>query len=205
MKHVRVSFTSGAYYASLVASGALGERILNQLILTLRSDYADHPATTTKIATRQSFQNWPPVVEVLTKWGVIGPDTRSAFLELNRLRNDAVHYDRQLDESNARAEALAAAKLIQSIVGAVFPPIGGPPRFIANTPGMGFIARDQERNPLVQHFYLPACILVSPNHRIEPYSDQASDDDTYQDRFPELSDAEFAEHLRSATGLSGQA
>ncbi len=45
LKQIRGAFVSMQYYPALLGACGLGERILNQLVLTLRDDYADHPAT----------------------------------------------------------------------------------------------------------------------------------------------------------------
>ena len=42
-EHVRVAFTAGAHYPALVAVCALGERILNHLVLDLREDFRSTP------------------------------------------------------------------------------------------------------------------------------------------------------------------
>ena len=55
--------------------------------------------------------------------------------------------------------------MIQTVVEAIFTPIGGPPRFIDGTEGEYFIARDRENDPLVRRFYIPVCALVSPKPR----------------------------------------
>jgi hypothetical protein len=78
LQHIRIAFVAGGYYASLVASGTLGERILNQLILTMRADFTCHPATE-KVVKKGSFENWPPAVKVLYDWGVIDADTEKQF------------------------------------------------------------------------------------------------------------------------------
>lgn len=64
-----MSFATGAHCASLVAAGALGERILNQLVISLRSDYHSHPATA-RVANKDSFQNWHTMLSALGEWGV---------------------------------------------------------------------------------------------------------------------------------------
>lgn len=198
LKHMRGSFIWGAYYAALVAAGALGERLLNQLIVTLKGDYRDHAASV-RIKGKASIQNWKLAVGVLHDWGVISADTSKDFLRLNMLRNKAVHYEPGLDESDAREDALAAARIVTRIVEAIFNPLGnGPPLFIAGVAGQSFIALEREADPFVKHFMIPASVLVSPNYEVQPTADQqfaVFDDVNYQDEFSELTDEEFAYHL----------
>ncbi len=45
MQQIRDAFALGAYYPSLVGACALGERLLNELVIRLRDCYSEHPAT----------------------------------------------------------------------------------------------------------------------------------------------------------------
>jgi hypothetical protein len=198
LQHARVSFIAGAYYASLVASCALGERILNQLFVTLRADFPP----TADTYRRESFDDWAPAIKLLREWGVIDDATRREYKKLGELRNKALHFDPRLplDGTDAREEALTAYQLIRTIVEYLFTPIGGPPRFIDGIEGQSFIALDQEKEPLIRRFSIPVCVLVSPNHicKSQPDgSDETYDDETYQDRFATLTDSEFATHLKN--------
>lgn len=202
LKHIRTSFVAGAYYASLVAAGALGERILNQLVVTLRGDFESHPATA-KVAKKSSFQNWHTPLRSLQDWGVIDREVEQEFRKLGELRNQALHFDSRLplDGTDARAAALDAVTLVQSIIGSIFAPHGGPPVYIAGTPGESFIAIERETDPLIKRFFIPICALVSPDHQWRHVSNGAGetfDDETYHERFPSLSDSEFAAHLTGA-------
>lgn len=199
LNHIRTSFVAGAYYASLVAAGALGERILNQLVVTLRTDYQSRDSTA-KVMKKDSFQNWHMPLAALRDWGVIDGAIHHKFRELGALRNQASHFDSRLplDGTNARAAALEAVTQVQSIIGDIFTPHGGPPVYIAGTEGQGFIALDRESDPLIKHFFIPVSALVSPDYQWRHVGDGAGetfDDETYQERHPTLSDAEFAEHL----------
>ncbi len=193
---VRKAFVAGAYYPALVASGAVGERLLNQLVVRLRAEYADHPATV-EVAEARSISNWRTCISTLAAWQVLDLAAVSKFNELNRLRNRAVHYGEHLDNSDARQDALAAVQVVQDIVQHLFAPMGGPPTFSAGTSGHTFIARASEELPLVRRFYLPACVLVSPKFEMRPTGQgwfDVFDDETYQQEFPTLSDDEFADH-----------
>lgn len=201
MAQIRSAFVAGAYYPALVGAGALGERMLNQLVVVMRDDYQGHPATTEEIANRKSFTKWGQCTEALAGWGVLSDELVDQFRRLEKLRHRAVHYNRGLDSTDARDAAVAAIRLIQDIIEELFPPLGGPPRFIAGTTGHAYLTLDAETQALIRHFYLPASVLVSPRFEMRPMQREdgsrwfdVHDDGDYQVRYPTLSDAEFAEH-----------
>ena len=201
LKQIRDAFTGGGYYPALVGAGALGERILNQLIIVLREDYHGHSATTPAIAEGKSFTNWRQCIEALAAWRVLTDDLAVKFRSLARLRHRAVHYNPGLDNSDARDDALDATLAVQDIVAELFQPLGGPPRFIAGTSGHTYLSTEAESQPLIRRFFLPSSVLVSPRFKMElipqgrnSFAVQVFDDRSYQDRYPTLADAEFAEH-----------
>ncbi|MGH3556301.1 MAG: hypothetical protein ACRDTK_02070 [Mycobacterium sp.] len=124
------------------------------------------------------------------------------FTQLEKLRHRAVHYNRGLDNTDARDAAIGAIRLIQDIIQELFPPLGGPPpRFMEGTTGHTYLSLDVETQPLIKHFYVPASVLVSPRFEMRPMRREdeslwfdVHDDGEYQARYPTLSDAEFAEH-----------
>lgn len=169
LAEVRSSFVAGLYFPALVGAAALGERVLNDLILELRDDFAGHELT--KRVSKDSIDNWKLGIGVLRAWTVLDEATAVKFNRLGRLRNQAIHFNlRQLHETGARAEALEAILLLQEIVDYLFTAYGGPPRFIAGTPGEAYLSLAAEAEPLVQRFYLPNCALVSRQHRYVDYA-----------------------------------
>lgn len=199
LQQVRESFSFGAYYPALVGACALGERLLNELIIRLRGGYSSHPATV-KVATHRTFNDWILCIEALFKWGVLDDPLATKFNNLRKFRNRSVHYGTHLADSDARDDALHAVLLIQEIIEALFRPHGGPPRFIAGTSGHTFLSLPAESEPFTREFLLPASILVSPNFEMKWNVDtgwfDVFDDETYQDEFFTLTDEEFAEHRR---------
>lgn len=200
MRQVRDSFAFGAYYPALVGACALGERLLNELVIRLRSAYSSHPATV-KVATQRTLTDWVLCIEALFGWGVLDDLLATKFNNLRKFRNRSVHYGKHLTGSDAREDALHAVLLIQEIIEALFRPHGGPPRFIAGTTGHTFLSRAAESEPFIREFLLPAFILVSPNFEMQYNVDKGwfdvFDDHKYQDEFLTLTDEEFAEHRRS--------
>lgn len=207
MHQVRDSFALGAYYPALVGACALGERLLNELIIRLRSAYSSHPATVS-VATQRTFTDWVVCIEALFEWGVLDDPIATKFNNLRKFRNRSIHYGTHLANSDAHDDALHAVLLIQEIIEALFRPHGGPPRFIAATSGHTFFTLAAENEPFIHEFLLPASILVSPNFEMQWNADigrfDVFDDDTYQDEFPTLTDQEFAEHRRSPRRGTGK-
>ncbi|MBB5163693.1 hypothetical protein [Mycobacterium sp. AZCC_0083] len=206
LAQIRTSFVAGAYYPALVGASALGERMLNQLVIVLRGDYRDHPATTSDIASWKSFTKWSHCTDALAGWGVLSDKLVDDFTQLGKLRHRAVHYNPGLDNTDAREAAISAVRLLQGIIQALFPPLGGPPKFIKGTTGHTYLSSEAERQPVIKRFYLPASVLVSPRFEMRPMQLEDGrawfdvyDDGEYQTRYPTLSDAEFAEHCNDIT------
>lgn len=206
LRQIRDSFSTGAYYPALVGAGALGERILNQLIIALREHYLDHPSTTAEIAVDKSFTNWKKCINALEGWGVVSGELARRYKRLSRLRHRAVHYNTALDQTDARTDALEAIMYLQDIVAELFQPLGGPPRFIAGTSGHTFLSSDAETQPLIRTFFISSSVLVSPRFEMEFDSESPGmlsvrvfDDEKYGDRYPNLSDTEFANHRNDPT------
>lgn len=190
---VRSAFVQGTYYPALVGTCALGERLLNELVLRLRGDFPDHPATEA-VADKRTLTNWGACIHALFEWGVIDDATAGAFNDLKKDRHCSVHYGDHLRGADARDEALRAITLLQETIGQLFSPHGSPPRFIGGTEGQSYIARDAEETPLVRHFYLPNSTMVSPGYTVADYTLTINDDETYQAKFFALTDEEFAAH-----------
>lgn len=200
MRQVRYSFAFGTYYPALVGACALGERLLNELVIRLRGAYSSHPATV-KVATQRTFTDWLLCIEALFNWDVLDDPLATKFNDLRKFRNRSVHYGTHLTGSDARDDALHAVLLIQEIIEALFQPHGGAPRFIPGTTGHTFLTLAAENEPFIREFFLPASVLVSPNFEMQFNTDRGwfdvFDDDTYQEDFPTLTDEEFAEHRRN--------
>jgi hypothetical protein len=195
----RDAFVMGAYFTALVGVAALGERILNELILRLRDRYfADHPATK-YVKGKKSVDDWSKAIKTLEEWGTFSTIVASRFGQLAKLRHRAVHYQLpQLHETGAREEALEAITQVQAIIEVLFPAIGSDDRFIPGTPGAAYLRLDAESDPLVREFFLPACVLVSPEHRYVEYARpnmQILDNVEFAQDYgvQDLGDAEFAD------------
>lgn len=189
LRQARGAFVQGYYYPALTAACALGERILNHLILDLRDDYKEKK-THKKVADGASFDKWQQAIYVLNDWGVLLPDAAGAFNKLKALRDKSLHFSPST-YVDLRADALRAIDLLSTVITSQFPVLGLQPWFIEGIVGASFIKAEWESNPFVKKFYLPFC------PRVGIYCQYAHanghwklfDFKSYDDR--ELTDAEF--------------
>ncbi|MDB6151530.1 MAG: hypothetical protein JWQ44_2978, partial [Chthoniobacter sp.] len=69
---IRYSFTIGGYYPALTGACALGERILNHLLLAHRDFFKSSPEYKT-VYRKSSFDNWDLPITTLSSWGILQP------------------------------------------------------------------------------------------------------------------------------------
>jgi hypothetical protein len=161
----RTAYVMGAFYPALAGACALGERILNHLILALRDDFKTTPEYK-KVYNKDSFDDWTIAINTLVAWDVLLPKTADNFRSLMRKRHEALHFRPETDH-NDRPLALSAIKCLQEIIGEQFSGFGPQPWFIANIPGEIYIKKDWENRPFIRKIYVPNGYLVSPTHKIE--------------------------------------
>ncbi|TAN09221.1 MAG: hypothetical protein EPN45_07885 [Rhizobiaceae bacterium] len=194
-QQARKAFVICAYYPALVGACALGERILNHLILDLRGFFktSSHDR---RVHSRGSLQDWSRAVDVLDEWGVLTAGAGQLFLELGELRNRSVHFNPETYQT-MRVDALAALQTLGKIIGKQFGYFGGQPWFIENTPGAQFVKRDWEDAPFVRTYIIPRSGFVGPLYGMELSPDghwRHLDYDDYGDA--DLDDIQFAKAMR---------
>jgi hypothetical protein len=196
---IQRAFVVGAYYPALTGACALGERVLNHLVILLREEFRKTPEYR-RVHSKSSFDDWELAISTLEAWDVLVAAVAADFRELRNIRNRAIHYRPEVDV-NDRPIALEAAHCLLRIVAGQFGPDDGKPWTIPNTPGELFIKKQAETLPFVKHVYLPNCELVGPLHRLARGDEgwSVDDDHVYEDR--EISDEEFRE-LRTANRAS---
>lgn len=161
-RQVRSAFVLGAYYPALVGACALGERMLNHLILDLR-EFFTHTPEFKRVGRKQSFDNWSVAIDALEGWGVLLPETVSKYRELAKLRNRSIHFDPGT-YGRLRDDALAAVIGIRDILDLQFSTFAVRPWFIPEGLGSCFIAKDWETDPFVRTYFIPNCFFVGPHH-----------------------------------------
>jgi hypothetical protein len=194
-EQARRSFVASAYYPALVAACALGERILNHLVLDLRDSFKASDRYR-KVYRKDSFDNWPFAVSVLTDWKVLVDGAGAEFLALGELRNRSIHFNPDTYQS-LREDALAALQRLNAVIARQFGYFGRQPWFIEDTPGAQFVKREYEANAFVRTYVIPRSGFVGPLYGMElsqqgywthlDYADYGDD---------ELSDEEFAKRYR---------
>lgn len=196
-EQVRLAFVTGAYYPALTGACALGERILNHLILNLRDDFRATPEYK-QVYRKDSFDQWDVPINALESWGVLLPDVAVTFRELKETRNKSIHFRPEVD-SNDRQLALDAIKLLSDIIGKQFSAFGPQPWFIKDIPGEIYIRKDKEADPFIRVVYLPNCLKVGYKHEVIAVLPRMTikDDFAYEDR--DITDEEFCS-LRKGNG-----
>lgn len=187
----RRAFVIGAYYPALVSACALGERILNHLILDLRDFYKKTPEYK-QVYRKDSFDNWRVPIDTLEAWSVMRPKACTDFRALMTLRNRSIHFNINT-YANLREDALAAILHMREIIDQQFTAFGDRPWFINGTKGHLFIRREWEANPFIRTYYLPNCPFVGPYFAIsfdEGLRPQFHDHSDYGDG--DWTDEEFA-------------
>ena len=163
--NVRTAFVSGAYYAALTAACALGERILNHLMIDLRDHYKATPQYK-HVFRKGSFAQWTLVIDTLEVWSVLLPEVTIEFRALEKLRNRSIHFNADT-ATQLRSDALSAISHLTKIIGNQFSAFGMQPWFIEGTAGACFIKQDWETHPFVAHYYCSKNLAVGPLHSVE--------------------------------------
>ncbi|MAX67066.1 MAG: hypothetical protein CME66_09045 [Halobacteriovoraceae bacterium] len=186
--HIRTSYVMGAYYTALTGVSSLGERILNHLILNLRTYHTSSPEYK-RVYKKSSFDNWDLAIEVLTNWNVLLPEVTSLFKRLKVVRNKAIHFNPETDH-NDKDLAFEAIKLLKEIIELQFCGFGNRPWFITNIPGEIYLKKEWEEKPFIKEVYLKNCLLVGPKHEVKSVIPFQIEDYEYLEK--DISDEEFA-------------
>lgn len=183
----RSAFVAGHYYPSLTSIAALGERVLNHLVLGLREHYKSSEIYR-RVYRKDSFDNWELALDALHEWKILTPEAETHFRLLWRQRNEALHFNPET-EANTRLLALQALQLFARIVESQFSCFGALP-WLFTPPGEVYIRRDWEQYPFIQLVYLPNALQVGYKHKVVsvlPW--KIEDNEGYEAH--EVSDEEF--------------
>ena len=165
----REAFIIGSYYPALVSACALGERILNHLILDLRDDFKSSPHYR-RVHRKDSFDDWGFAISVLSDWGILIEGVGDHFLDLGKLRHRSIHFNPETYQV-LRTDALAALKLIGDITSKQFGFYGHQPWFIEGTAGAQFIKSSFETHPFVRRYLIPRSGFVGVFYGMELRND----------------------------------
>ncbi|PTQ12091.1 hypothetical protein CLG96_05855 [Sphingomonas oleivorans] len=157
---VRDAYVMGQYYPALVGACALGERILNHLILDMRSFFTASPEYK-QVYRKDSFDNWDVPINALEAWGILLPGAVAEFRELKLLRHRSLHFNVSTYDT-LKEDALAAILHMRTIIDQQFGTFGLRPWFIEGTRGQIFIRKAYEEHPFIKTYFVPHCALVGP-------------------------------------------
>jgi hypothetical protein len=164
LEQARTAFVMGAYYPALTAACALGERILNHMVLRLRKYYKQSKEYK-DVYRKDSIDNWDLLINTLESWNILLPEVAREFRVLKKIRHSALHFRPELDY-NDRELALKAIQSLFRIASGQFSGHGLQPWFIENTLGEAYIKKDWTEQPFVKEILLPNCVLLGPEHRV---------------------------------------
>ena len=196
-QQIRHAFVVGAYYPALTGVCALGERVLNYLILILRDDFKGSDSYK-HIYRKESFNNWDIAIDALESWDVLRPSVVESFRALKESRNRAIHFRPEVDRED-RQLALAAVQSLRTVISDQFGAFNPSPWFIPDTPGEIFIRQECEDLPFIKRVYLPNCLRVGPRHLVTQVVPTiiVNDDFDYEDR--QVTDDEYRELRKKHT------
>lgn len=109
-------------------------------------------------------------MDVLHGWSVLTDEVARTFRAIEQQRHASIHFDPDVP-ATVRDPALAAILAVQTIIAAIFVPLGGLPTYIPGMPGASFIALAAEDTPLTRGLFIPRSALLSPAHRLYPSAD----------------------------------
>jgi hypothetical protein len=159
----RVAFIAGTYYPALMGACALGERILNHMMMTLRDSFRDSPEYK-RVYRKNAFDNWDLAIDTLEAWGVWLAGVADDFRRLKGMRNSAVHFEPEVDQQ-ARPLALDAIEQLGTIIDEQFGAWGPKPWFMAEA-GEIYVKGEWEGVPFVSQVIVPAGLHVGPKHTV---------------------------------------
>jgi len=193
LRQIRDAFVVGAYYPALTGACAAGERILNHLLIDLRSSFMGTNEYK-RVHKKDSIDSWSEAIRILSAWKVLLPGAAGALTKLSALRNKSIHFSMET-YPNLRSDALQAAHLLISVVRTQFNAgaEGGAPWFVAGTRGSFFVRKEFEANPFIRRYYAPVCPAVSPYFALAFGEERwVLFDKRSAAEAPEVSDEEFA-------------
>ncbi|MDD2594108.1 MAG: hypothetical protein PHT45_07195 [Bacteroidales bacterium] len=153
------SYCCGYFYPAMTSAGALGERILNRLVIKLR-DYFKSSKHYKKIYRKDSFDQWELPTNILKDWGVISNEVANLFLKLKQYRNDSIHYNEGYDFEHNSHDAI---KTLAKVIDLQFNYISRTDLFwVFDAPGEILLRTDKVDIPFVKEFVLPHCALIGP-------------------------------------------
>lgn len=202
LRQIKSAYVIGSYYPALTGACALGERILNHLILRLR-EYFKSTSEYKKIYRKDSFDNWDLAINTLVAWEVLIPKAVSHFENLKVIRNKSIHFNPETD-TNDKVLALEAIQILKEIINEQFSGFGTQPWYIPGISGASYLKKESETLPFISEIVLSNCQKVGHLHLLEngPQGWIVNDDHDYAEI--EISDERFKELMNNRESYDAQ-
>ncbi len=188
---IRQAFIVGSYYPALTGACALGERMLNHMLLVLRDEFK-HTPEYKRVHRKESFDDWRFAINTLNNWGILDSTLKTKFNELKELRNKSIHFNHET-YSRAKSDSLEAIDILSEIIALRFGFFRKEHTWgITGTKGAQFIKKEFESDPFIRNFYIPRCPLVGPYYAVK-FIEAGTlfvDKESYSDM--DISDKEFS-------------
>ena len=153
------TYCCGYFYPAMTSVGALGERILNRLILKTRDRFKSTEQYK-KVYKKNSFDNWDIPISVLKEWQIISDDTAKEFAHLQKYRNDSIHYTDKYDFESKSHDAI---KILKNIIDNQYNYISRKDLFwVFDIPGEIWLRSSVIDDPFVIEFILAHCVQLTP-------------------------------------------
>jgi hypothetical protein len=192
LHEVEDAYVRGASYPAWIGACCLAERILNDLILGVRSEFIGSPPRYKEVAGKESFDNWERVISILREWGIVDHGLATHFGELLKLRHiGGVHYGDVRERAERAKKAIAE---LYAIVSRRFG-INTAPYLVCH--GEIYVKKSFESDPFVKAFILPNCRRLSYVHRVQGQFPELEIVDDFPAEIGELTDEEFCEYRRA--------
>jgi hypothetical protein len=158
LREIVDSYCCGHFYPAMTSAGALGERILNRLLIKTR-DHFKASKHYRDIYRKQSFDNWDKPILILRDWGVISAEVAESFEKLKIHRNDSIHYNEGYAfEENAHSAIMELAQIVDR----QFNYTKRTDLFwVFDVPGEIWLRSAQMNTPFVKEFVLPHCAKLT--------------------------------------------
>ena len=188
LEQVRNAYVIGSYYPALTGASALGERILNHMIILLR-DYHKNDARYKRVYKKKSFDDWNTAIDLLESWDDLLIEAAQKFRDLHTIRNNSLHFTREID-SDDKNFSISAIHKIQEIIDIQFGFSCKQPWYLW-IPGEIYLKKEWEKKPFVKEVIIPNSLLVGPNHYVESLRPHYQINDNFIYENKEISDEEF--------------
>lgn len=181
------AYSCGYFYPAMTSACALGERILNRLLLKTKKHFKSNQFYK-KVYNKDSFNDWDFMIKVLADWKILNKELVDIFAKLKEFRNDSIHYN---ENYNFKKNTLIAINYLIEAINNLFGVMKRTDIFwIFNVPGEIWLKSEAENLPFVKEFIISHCYQAHAIHQIDEKNNKILEDGAH---VGPLSDLEFIE------------